>query len=69
VKRFRNRAFLTDLLERTVATYVQTFLGLELSNYANLSDLGATKAAALAAIPAALAVVKAALKAKPVQGA
>lgn len=67
MKKFLNRAFLVDLADRTASTYVQTFLGLELADLANLTSVGGTKAAALAALPAALAVVKAAVKAKPVQ--
>ncbi|WJD99781.1 hypothetical protein [Streptomyces antimycoticus] len=53
--------FLYDLAERTVLTYVETFLGLLLASGAtDLVDLSAAKAAAVAALPAALAVVKAA---------
>lgn len=62
MRKFLNRAFLTDLADRTVSTYLQSFLGLELSNVANLTSIGATKVAALAALPAALAVLKAAVK-------
>lgn len=60
--KFLNRAFLKDLADRTVSTYIQAFLGLELSDMTNLTSLGATKAVALAALPAALAVLKAAVK-------
>jgi hypothetical protein len=67
MNKFLNREFVKDLAERTVSTYVQAFLGLELADITNLTSLGATKAVALAALPAALAVLKAALKnsAKP----
>lgn len=51
--------FLTDLVERTVATYLEAFLGLLLAG--SVVDLSAAKAAAVAAIPAGLAVVKGAL--------
>lgn len=64
MQKYLNRDFLKDLAERTVATYVQTFVGLELSNYADFTDLGAARAAALASIPAALAVAKAAFLAR-----
>jgi hypothetical protein len=62
MRKFLNRAFLTDLADRTLSTYLQAFLGLELSDVTNLTSLGSTKAAALAALPAALAVLKAAIK-------
>ncbi len=47
---------LVDLAERVVATYIQSFLGLLL--VADAIDIGAVKAALVAAAPAALAVVK-----------
>jgi hypothetical protein len=62
VNKFLNRAFLKDVADRTVSTYVQAFVGLELSDMTNLTSIGATKAVAIAALPAALAVLKAALK-------
>lgn len=51
-----SRKFLVDLAERVVATYIQSFLGLLL--VADAIDIGAVKAALVAAAPAALAVVK-----------
>lgn len=62
MNKFLNRAFLKDVADRTVSTYVQAFVGLELSDMTNLTSIGATKAVAIAALPAALAVLKAALK-------
>jgi hypothetical protein len=50
-----------DTLERTAAAYITTLLGLLLADGVDLTDLGALKAAALAAIPAGLSVVKAAV--------
>jgi hypothetical protein len=50
--------FLLDVVERTVATYATTFLGLLLASGFDLTSLGALKAAAIAAIPAALTVIK-----------
>lgn len=50
--------FLLDVVERTVATYATTFLGLLLASGFDLTSLGALKAAAVAAIPAALTVIK-----------
>lgn len=55
-----NRLFL-DTVERTVGTYAVTFLGLLLADGVDLTNLGAVKAAAIAAVPAALSVVKAAV--------
>ncbi|MER6531144.1 hypothetical protein [Streptomyces sp. NPDC001508] len=51
--------FFTDLAERTIATYLEAFLGLLLAS--SIVDLSTAKAAAVAAIPAGLAVVKGAL--------
>jgi uncharacterized membrane protein len=53
------KTFLLDLAERTVATYLEAFLGLLLAG--QVTDLSAAKAAAIAAIPAGLAVIKGAL--------
>ncbi|MFL4903853.1 hypothetical protein ACJ6WF_11860 [Streptomyces sp. MMS24-I2-30] len=53
---------LTDLAERTIATYLEAFLGLLLAS--GVIDLSAAKAAAVAAIPAGLAVVKGALSSR-----
>lgn len=60
--KFLNKDFLIDLADRTVSTYVQVFIGLELSDLTNLTSVGGTKAAAIAALPAALAVLKVAIK-------
>ncbi len=48
--------FLLDLAERTAATYLESFLGLLLAG--TVTDLSTAKAAAVAAIPAALAIAK-----------
>ncbi|MFJ6621321.1 holin [Kitasatospora sp. NPDC091335] len=50
-----------DLVERTVATYAAAFLGLLLADGFDLTSISALKAAALAALPAALTVVKGAV--------
>jgi hypothetical protein len=60
VKKYLNKDFLKDLVDRTASTYVQSFLMLEVSDVTNVMSLSGTKAAALAALPAALAVAKAA---------
>jgi len=52
---------LLDTLERVVGTYAVAFLGLPLADGFDHTSLGAGKAAAVAAIPAGLSVVKAAL--------
>lgn len=57
-----SRAFLADLAERTAATYVETFSGLLIAGWADVADLGilsVAETAGVAAVPAALAVVKA----------
>ncbi|WP_328769442.1 hypothetical protein [Streptomyces sp. NBC_00286] len=52
----------SDIAERTVLTYVEAFLGLLLaSGTTNLIALSALESAAIAAIPAGLAVVKGAV--------
>jgi len=56
-----NKPFLADLAERTVATYVQALGGLLLADSTHLMSLGTVRAAAVAALPAVLAVVKGAL--------
>lgn len=53
------RTYLVDLAERTAATYVQALIGLVLLNWTDTLDLSVLAVAAWAAIPAALAVVKA----------
>jgi hypothetical protein len=49
-----------DLLERTAATYVQSVLGLLLASSTGLITVGSLRAAAVAALPAALAAIKSA---------
>lgn len=56
-----NRAFLVDLVERTAATYVEAGAGLLLADTTHLLSLGSLRVAAVAALPAALTVVKGAL--------
>ena len=55
--------FIIDLLERSIATYVETFLGLLIaSGLGTPADrMALLEKAAIAAIPAALAVAKAGL--------
>lgn len=53
--------FYLDLVLRTVRTYAVTFLGLLLAMPVFHLDLGVGKAAAIGAIPAALAVLKGAV--------
>ena len=48
--------FWRDLAERAAATYVQAFLGLLIA--ASVVDLKVIQSAAVAAIPAALSVIK-----------
>ncbi|MCC3769755.1 hypothetical protein [Streptomyces sp. UNOC14_S4] len=48
--------FLPDLAERTAATYLEAFLGLLLAG--TVTDLSTAKAAAVSALPTALAIVK-----------
>lgn len=55
------RAWILDTLERTVATYVQAFVGLVVASPVLDLNLSTLRALAVAALPAALAVVKAAL--------
>ncbi|MFF2954344.1 hypothetical protein ACFVVU_23740 [Kitasatospora sp. NPDC057965] len=55
-----NRLF-RDLLERTLATYAVTLLGLLTAAGVDLTDLGALRAAVIAAIPAGLTVLKGAI--------
>ncbi|MFI6443836.1 holin [Kitasatospora sp. NPDC050543] len=47
-----------DLAERTVATYVVAFLGLLLADGVDLTSVGTLRAAVVAALPAALTVIK-----------
>lgn len=63
-----DRTWLKDVAERTIATYVQAFLGLLLAGWAtDTVDLSVVQSAAIAAVPAALAVLKGAI-AKRVPG-
>ena len=59
MKRYLNIEFFKDLAERSVATYLQVLAALMLSDLTSVTSLGAAKAAALSAVPAALAVAKA----------
>ena len=61
-----SRSFLVDLAERAISTYVQGFLGLLIA--AGVTSLDTIQAAAVAAIPAALSVVKSLLAEKFVPG-
>jgi hypothetical protein len=57
-----NKVWIRDVAERTAATYVQAFIGLLLAGWTtDTVDLSLVQAAAVAAVPAALAVVKGAL--------
>ncbi|MEV5510310.1 holin [Streptomyces orinoci] len=56
-----NKKVLIDIAERTIAAYVTTFLGLILADGFNLTSVSALKAAAIAALPAALSVIKGAI--------
>ena len=58
----RTPKLLADIAERAVLTYVEAFLGLLLaSGTTNVVNLSALESAAIAAIPAGLAVVKGAV--------
>lgn len=52
-------AWIRDTVERVVATYVEVLIGLLI--VADSIDISAAKAAAIAALPAALTVLKAAI--------
>ncbi|MGK5636848.1 holin [Streptomyces sp. URMC 126] len=56
-----NKKVLADIAERTIAAYLTTFLGLLIADGFDLTDVSALKAAAIAALPAALSVIKGAL--------
>ncbi|KNB50327.1 holin [Streptomyces caatingaensis] len=56
-----NKKVLVDIAERTVAAYLTTFIGLLLADGFDLTSVSALKAAAIAALPAALSVIKGAL--------
>lgn len=53
--------FVLDLAERTAATYAEAFAGLLLADSTHMLNLGMLRAMAVAALPAALTVLKAAL--------
>ena len=53
--------YFVDLAERVGFSYLYALVTLELTNGLDYTDLSAQKVAALAAIPAALAVIKGAL--------
>jgi hypothetical protein len=55
------RKFWLDLTERTVATYAVAFLGLLLADGFDLTSISALRAAAVAALPAGLTVLKGAI--------
>ncbi|GHC43110.1 holin [Streptomyces cinnamoneus] len=55
------RKVLLDIAERTLAAYVTTFLGLLIADGFDLTSVSAIKAAAIAALPAALSVIKGAI--------
>ncbi len=50
--------FLRDATERVLSTYVQAFLGLLLVSASDALNMSVLKAAAVAAVPAALSVLK-----------
>lgn len=55
------RKYLIDLAERVAATYAETLIGLLIASWADVAELGALsvlETAAIAAIPAGLAVLK-----------
>lgn len=56
------KQWVIDTLERTLATYVEVFLGLLVATWAtDKLDLTLLSVAALSAVPAALTVLKSAL--------
>ncbi|WNM34965.1 hypothetical protein RKE30_33630 [Streptomyces sp. Li-HN-5-11] len=58
----RARKLLADIAERAVLTYVEAFLGLLLAaGTTSVVSLSALESAAIAAVPAGLAVVKGAV--------
>ena len=60
------KAFLKDMAERAISTYIQTLLGLLIVS--GVTDLKAIQTAAIAAIPAGLSVVKSILAERYVPG-
>lgn len=60
-----NRVWVVDVVERTVATWAQSFLGLLLAGWTtDAVDLSLIQSAAVSAVPAALAVLKGAVAAR-----
>lgn len=57
-------AWIRDTVERAVSTWAQVFLGLLIAGWSGAVDLAVIQAAAWSALPAGLAVIKAALAAK-----
>lgn len=57
------KKFVVDLVERTASTYVEVLIGLLIASKVTL-DISVLKTSAIAAIPAALAVLKGALAKK-----
>lgn len=53
--------WLKDAAERVIATYLQAFMGLVTADLFGLTGMDSFKAAAIAAIPAALSAAKAAI--------
>lgn len=51
------KAFLVDLAERAIATYIQAFIGFLVAGTTEI-NISTLESAALAAIPAALSVAK-----------
>lgn len=58
------RVWFKDTLERTVSTWCQSFLGIVIAAGVSDLDIGTLQAAAVSALPAALAVLKAAIAAR-----
>lgn len=56
-----NVKWFRDTVERTLATYLEAFLGLLLVDWSGHINLSTFQTAVIAAVPAGLAVLKAAL--------
>lgn len=50
--------FVLDLAERVISTYLASLIGLLLADGFDLTSISALRAAAIAALPAALSVIK-----------
>ena len=57
----RYKAFLISTAEQVGVTYLASFVGLLLANWSGEINMGVITAAAVSAIPAALAVLKSAI--------